>query len=81
MHAKRSKSRMLGLLGSALMLASCAATSPVTPPAPEVQIPSPPVKLAPEHSRTFSPKAADFSELVRVYFEKVQLLTTSAQPK
>jgi hypothetical protein len=68
-------------LALALILTGCASNSAPTPPAPAVAIPSPPVSAGPELSRTYSPKAQDYSLKVRTYLDKLQSLTTADPPK
>jgi hypothetical protein len=63
------------------MLAGCATSSPPTPPAPEVKIPSPPVSSAPAHSQTYLPKALDYSQRAQTYIDKLRALTTNGPPK
>lgn len=81
MHAPASVSRTLALLACLSILAGCASSSPPTPPAPEVQIPSPPVSLGPQHSQPQLPTALDYSRKVQSYIDRLRALPTSGAPK
>ena len=76
-----SASRTLASLASTWMLASCAATLPPTPPAPEIRIPTPPVQLGQQHSQTLLPDALTYSQKASAYIDTLRLLLTSEQPK
>lgn len=78
---ERLISAMLSLLAFALILAGCAASLPLSPPAMEARIPSPPVKLEPRHSERAQPEVENFSLKLKSYFEELQKLMTNSQKK
>lgn len=81
MHKPGFASRTLASLALPLILASCATSSVPSPPAPEVKIPSPPVRPGPELSLDWQQKAQSYSSKVQAYVEKLQKLQPSAPPK
>jgi hypothetical protein len=55
----------------------CASSSPPTPPAPEIEIPSPPVRLAPEHSQRYLPQVQSLSKRASDWLNELQRRMTS----
>lgn len=76
----KSKPCSAPLLLFVVMLSSCATSSPPTPPV-QPTTPSPPVRLEPEHSQRYLPRAQDYSQKVQSWLHRVLQLTTPERGK